>query len=299
MNILVIGSKGFIGSACYSYFKETGKHGIYGADVVTDYNDANYSQIDISNNDFKDIFKLKKFGLCINCSGAASVPDSLLNPSRDFSLNVLNVSKLLEAIRTHAPECRFINISSAAVYGNPKKLPVSEADVLAPVSPYGIHKMQAEQLCSTYQTFWNISTCSLRIFSAYGKGLKKQLFWDLYQKSIKSDTVKLFGTGIETRDFINIDDIIQAIELVIERAFFKGEAINIANGYQCSIEDVSKIFYEALGWKGTIEFTNKIRQGDPQYWQADISTLMQWGYHPEFDIRRGLEKYAEWLKEIG
>src|SRR6476620_7395882 len=141
MKILVIGSKGFIGLNVYDFLKKN-NYEVLGCDVVTDYTDKNYFQIDATNSDFHHIFEKKNIGVYINCSGAASVPLSLEFPLKDFSLNTLNVFKILEAIRTYRPKCKFINLSSAAVYGNPDSLPIKEEAVLKPLSPYGIHKKQ-------------------------------------------------------------------------------------------------------------------------------------------------------------
>lgn len=296
MKILIIGSKGFIGSHLYNYFSSQRSFVCYAADVVVDYNDAYYSLMDASNSDFNEVFQSLKFDYCINCSGAASVPDSLIHPLRDYTLNTVNVFKILEAIRKYAPECKFINLSSAAVYGNPEKLPIVETQKLIPISPYGLHKLQAEQICNSYYNNFRISTCSARIFSAYGPGLAKQLFWDLYQKAKGNSSVTLFGTGNETRDFIYIGDIVSALHAIIENNYFNGLAINVANGEQCSVKNASELFYKAIGWNGNIQFTGDVRSGDPLFWEADISILKQFGYKKNFDMENGLNNYAQWLK---
>ena len=190
MKILIIGSRGFIGHHLFSYFSEKGNE-VWGTDVVDDYiNKERYFLIDASNSDYSSVFQSAEFDLCVNCSGAANVPESLKNPLRDYYLNTVNVFKILEAIRKFQPACKFINLSSAAVYGNPKQMPVKEDARPDPLSPYGFHKLQAEQICKEFYDFYNIRTCSLRIFSVYGPGLKKQLFWDLYNKAKKG--VSLF-----------------------------------------------------------------------------------------------------------
>ena len=183
MKILVVGSKGFIGSHCVDYFSQNNE--VWGCDVVLDYNIPNYISIDSVDSDFLEVFQSNKFDVCINCSGAANVPFSLEKPFNDFKLNALNVIKLLEAIRIHSPECKFITMSSAAVYGNPESLPIVENQKKEPVSPYGFHKVISELVCKEYSKFWNIKTCCLRVFSAYGPRLKKQLLWDLNYFIIK------------------------------------------------------------------------------------------------------------------
>jgi len=297
MKILVVGSKGFIGSHILNYFKEN-KFKVLGCDVVTDYESTDYIQIDAMNSDYHFIFKNNPIDICINCSGAASVPLSLQFPLKDFNLNTVNVFKILEAIREYQPNCKFLNLSSAAVYGNPERLPITENAVLKPLSPYGIHKMQAEQICKEFYNYYAISTCSLRIFSAYGNGLKKQLFWDMYQKFSNNTVVELFGTGNETRDFIHIDDISKAIHCVVLNGKFQGEEINIANGEEFTIKYISDVFRNQLNTDIKIVFNNIVKPGDPLNWRADISVLQSMGYHPSVTIEEGINTYIQWIKEL-
>ena len=297
MKILVIGSKGFIGFSVYNSFKKNSKE-VFGCDVVTDYIDENYFQIDATNSDYHQIFEKNEFDVCINCSGAASVPLSLENPLKDFSLNTLNVFKILYAIRSYQPKCRFINLSSAAVYGNPESLPIKEDAVLKPLSPYGIHKHQAEQICKEFYAYYQIPTCSARIFSAYGNGLKKQLLWDLFNKFNSKQTVELFGTGDETRDFIHVDDIVQAIRLILENASFTGDSINLANGEEYSIKFIAELYKANLKSEQLIQFNKIVKAGDPLNWKADISILKAMGYNPKIAIEQGISDYIFWVKEL-
>ena len=295
MKILVIGSKGFIGSHCVDYFSRN--HDVWGCDVVLDYNTPRYISIDSVDSDFLGLFQNHKFDVCINCSGAANVPFSLEKPFNDFKLNTLNVFKVLEAIRLHAPECKFITMSSAAVYGNPESLPIVEKQKILPVSPYGFHKVMAEMVCEEYSKFWGVKTCCLRIFSAYGPRLKKQLFWDLYHKIEKQDKPTLWGTGRESRDFIYISDIVRIIELAISHSKFDGEVVNVANGKQITIAEVADTVREIIGTYKLIKFNGEERKGDPINWVADIDIIKSWGYEPSVELKEGVIKYITWIKE--
>lgn len=295
MKILIIGSKGFIGSHCVTYFMQ--QHQVWECDVVTDYNNENYFLIEATNADYTELFEQQKFDVCINCSGAANVPDSIKNPQRDFTLNTVNVFKQLDAIRKHNPTCKYINISSAAVYGNPETLPIRENQSLSPISPYGKHKKMAEEICEEFYTHFGVNTCSLRVFSAYGIGLKKQLFWDLYQKQKTTNNIVLYGTGKETRDFIYISDLVFAIDCVVNSGTFTGDVINVANGEELSIQKVVNCFYSLLNNDVNVNFGGEKRIGDPINWVADICQLQQFGFVKRVSIEKGLTKYIEWLKE--
>ncbi|MCM1140046.1 MAG: NAD-dependent epimerase/dehydratase family protein [Muribaculum sp.] len=296
MKILIIGSCGFIGSYCSEYFSKN--HEVWECDVVIDYNRKRYIFVEAIDSDFQEIFINNKFDVCINCSGAANVPFSLGKPFNDFQLNTLNVFKILDAIRKFNPECRYINMSSAAVYGNPDSLPIVETMACKPVSPYGVHKVAAEMICEEFYRFWGIGTACIRIFSAYGPGLKKQILWDLSRKVISdSPTIELFGTGKETRDFIYIDDLVHLIECVAKNSSFEGDIINAANGIQIQISDIARQMIEELGCKKPIEFSGSNRKGDPLNWEADITKAHALGYKQTTDIQSGIEKYAIWLRE--
>ena len=294
MKVLIIGSKGFIGSYVYEHFSKMCD--CFCADIHVDYADKKYFQVSDDEIDFFYIFDQVKFDICINCSGAASVQNSILHPLYDFSLNTLNIVKILDAIRVHSPKCFFINLSSAAVYGNPTKLPVHEHDETAPISPYGIHKSMAERVCQMYKDFYGIKTCNLRIFSAYGIGLKKQLLWEVSKKLLETDNLELFGTGEETRDFIHISDIVQAIDKI---AFSKNKIytiINIANGKEVTVKRIATLLRDALELDIEIKFNNETRQGDPIAWAADIARLSSVGYKQTMSINDGVKEYASWSK---
>jgi dTDP-glucose 4,6-dehydratase/UDP-glucose 4-epimerase len=299
MNILVIGANGFIGGNALRFFEDKG-HEVTGCDVIFEKSLQKHYKTILLNPiqpDFESLFTQIQYDICINASGLAHVGFSFDNPAKDFELNVLNVNKLLVCIRRFNPKCKFINLSSAAVYGNPVKLPISEDADLKPLSPYGFHKLQSEYLLTEYHKFFGLHTCTLRIFSAFGPRLRKQLFWDLYQNTLKGEKLELFGTGEESRDFIYIDDLLSAIDLVIDQAAFQGDIINVASGYEIKIKDAVQIFYHLLDPKLTFTFSGKVKIGDPNNWQADIGQLKRLGFSPEYSLEEGLKTYVQWLKE--
>jgi UDP-glucose 4-epimerase len=175
-------------------------------------------------------------------------------------------------------------------------LPINEKDFCKPLSPYGFHKRNAEIICEEFTKFYQIQTCNLRIFSAYGNGLKKQLFWDISQKAKSQKSISLFGTGLESRDFIHIKDIVKAIELVLKNGDFNNGIYNVGNGVENRIKDLATILLEALNWKGELSFTQENRIGDPINWCADISALKLLGYQQTVKLNEGLIEYAKWVK---
>jgi dTDP-glucose 4,6-dehydratase/UDP-glucose 4-epimerase len=298
MKILIIGSSGFIGSHLVQYFYNLG-HLVTGSDIKSTENVITpFILLKNEKTEFSSLFNKSQFDICINASGSASVPFSLENPSEDFRLNVSNVNSILHSIRIENAKCKFINFSSAAVYGNPKTFPIKEGAILSPVSPYGFHKMISEQICNEFSKLYDIRTISLRVFSAYGPGLKKQLFWDFYNKSLIADEIELFGTGEETRDFIFIDDLCKAVECIIHKAPMNGESINIASGIETTIKSAIETYIQIYKPNLKFSFNGKTKKGDPKNWEADITKLKLYGFIPSTNIHHGLNKYIEWISNI-
>ncbi len=295
MKILIIGSKGFIGSHCYDYFKN--KYDTWGCDIYQDADDSHYMAIDPAEPIYTPLFK-KGFDYCINCSGAANVKMSLMNPLMDFDLNTRNLIRIFDTIREFAPNCRLLNISSAAVYGNPTRLPINTDVSPHPISPYGFHKMMAEQICTEYYSIWNIKSCSARVFSVYGPGLRKQIFWDIFHHLKTNDKIELWGTGDESRDFIYITDLVNALDIVLQKAPFSAETINVANGEQTTIKQVANWIEDLFNKEKRCIFNGQSRLGDPLNWEADISVLKGWGYSKKTDIKQGINNYYKWVKDL-
>ena len=245
---------------------------------------------------------LENSDVVINCIGSANVGFSYKNTSEDFESNVGVVRAILEILREqNLNYIKFINLSSASVYGNPKQLPVQESDPIQPLSPYGFHKTMAELLLTEYSHCFDLKTLSLRIFSAYGNGQKKLLLWDLHDKIQKSNgIINLFGTGNESRDFIHIEDIAHQILLAVDNADFVGEAINVANGVEVKISEVVELYQKYYPQKFDCEFNGEERLGDPLNWCGNIQKVKDWGYIQQFTIEKGIKKYLEWcnLEEI-
>ena len=121
---------------------------------------------------------------------------------------------------------RLLLVSSAAVYGDPERLPVSEDAPLAPISPYGRHRAEAEEVALQS----GAPVVIARVFSAYGEGLRRQVLWDVAQRALVGGPVELSGTGEETRDFVHARDVAAAISAIAQRSAFDGEIVNVATG---------------------------------------------------------------------
>lgn len=299
MKVLVLGSEGFIGSNCIKHFKSK-IWDVYGCDLI-DYTaqEYNYTKLSRIQPSYDELFTGIKYDLCINAAGNGSVPVSIEYPINDFDANCGDVIKLLDLIRLKNSNCKYIHISSAAVYGNPKQIPITENDILLPVSPYGWHKKISETICQEYHSLYHLKISIVRPFSIYGPGLKKQLFWDLYQK-IKNDPseLQLWGTGNESRDFIYIADVLNAFDIIADKSPMDANIYNLAGGTEITIGEVATEFLRSFGVNTSLTFNNHQRRGDPINWCADISKIKALGYESKYDISEGLKLTTTWLKGL-
>ena len=292
MNILIIGSNGFIGKSLYDYFSSF--YNVYGVDVVES-NQKNFSQINLVS-DIENLEGINTFNFIINASGSTDVKRSNELPLNDFEKNTLNVYEILSIIKVKNPDAKFINISSGAVYGN-KNSAAIETNKLNPVSTYGFNKKMAENICEHFYNQFKISSYSLRIFSAYGPGLKRQLFWDLYIKSLKTNQIELYGDSTDYRDFIYIDDICEFINIIIDKNISGYHVFNLSSGLHTTIESAVKIFFNILDENLKYSFSGNSILGYPKGVFADISKAKKFGFAPKYTLEQGLKKTIEWIKE--
>jgi len=291
--LLVIGNYGFIGTNVVSRLVGLD---IYTADVIG--NGQKHFKIDQKNPDFEKIFSSVQPDFCVNASGAANVSASFENPDQDRALNLSNVELMLNAIAEKSTHTRFINLSSAAVYGSPKTLPIFEYSDLNPISPYGVHKLEAERLLQEFAEKKSLKTLSLRVFSCYGNGQKKLLFWDIFSKARSNNfkEIELFGSGEESRDYIHVYDLVDVIYLCFDKAEFDGQSINAASGKESFIKEVAQLAAFYIDPKLTIRFSGCSRIGDPLRWRADVSHITNLGFESKIELKDGLSAYYEWVR---
>lgn len=296
--MLITGACGFIGRKTALYFLENGY------DVIGWNRTKRNTVFPIINPDMKDCRAIERElekiqpDIIIHCAGSADVGKSVANPEMDYEGNVTLTHNLLFAIRKSGLEKkRFVFLSSAGVYGNPVSLPITEDMPLNPLSPYAVHKVMCEELCKYFINNYCADIKIARIFSAYGAGLKKQIFWDMYKKTVNTGRLDMFGTGNESRDYIHANDVVNSLYL-LATAKTNEIVFNVANGEEITIRQVTKCFASVLGIaKENISFNGVAREGDPINWRADISRIKVLGYHKTVRMADGIREYVKWCNE--
>jgi UDP-glucose 4-epimerase len=230
------------------------------------------------------------------------IPPSVEDPAYDYRLNLDATFRLLEVLRTMERPPRLVYASSAAVYGNPSRLPIRESDPTVPISPYGVSKLAAERYVAVFSTLYGISASSVRLFSVYGPRQRKQVVYDLLDR-LHADPRRLevIGDGTQERDFTYVDDVVEAMLLVADRAPGEGEVFNVASGSTHSIAQLVDGVCEALGISPEVCYTGSVRPGDADRWSVDIATLASLGFEPRTDLAQGLRATRDWyhLEQAG
>lgn len=290
--ILILGAAGFLASYIAPALRGRGQVVGIGRGAGRAGNLDRSYDIDLPSPDLAEIVRREKPLVCIHAAGPASVNDSVIAPARDLQASLLPWLQLLDVLRSEHPRCRTIFLSSAAVYGQPEDMPISESAQVLPISPYGFHRRYCELVQGEYRALFGLQGTALRIFSAYGIGLRRQVIWDICQKALASDNVLLQGLGDETRDFIHAGDVAAAITLLMDTPEWE-PVYNLASGTQTSIRSVAEMVLSAIGQPKTLSFEGRRQHGVPVKWHADISRLRQLGFEPRRQLPEGIREILE------
>ncbi|WP_439398236.1 NAD-dependent epimerase/dehydratase family protein [Bradyrhizobium sp. PMVTL-01] len=233
-------------------------------------------------------------------AGGSSVALSIARPFEDFSRTVTSTARLLEWLRSFAPESRLVVASSAAVYGADHAGPIAESAALAPMSPYGHHKMMMEELCRSYARSFGIRCTVVRLFSVYGPNLRKQLLWDICSRlSREARSLDLGGTGAEIRDWTDVRDVVRLLVRVAEEVRQDDfQVINGGSGRGTSVADIAGGLIRNWGSQTIVRYSGVARPGDPVSLLADDSALRGMNFDWRVALERGLADYVEWFRSL-
>lgn len=342
--ILITGSSGFIGANLVLKLIETEEDiTIVGLDNMNDYYDVTLKeyrlhQIDETVQKYPNIewrfvrgsiadkalvdslFEEYHFDIVVNLAAQAGVRYSIDHPDVYIESNIIGFYNILEACRRYPVE-HLVYASSSSVYGSNKKIPYSTDDkVDNPVSLYAATKKSNELMAHAYSKLYNIPTTGLRFFTVYGPaGRPDMAYFGFTNKLLRGETIEIFNYGNCKRDFTYVDDIIEGVIRVMNRAPEKktGEdglpippyaVYNIGNNSPENLLDFVNILSEELIRAGVLskEFDigthSKLvpmQPGDVPVTYADVTPLERdFGFKPSTDLRTGLRKFAEWYKEF-
>jgi len=298
---LVCGSGGFIGHHTANYFVRKGWF-VAGAGHRQSLSLIDYTKkFPYFVGDFSD-YSFNQYLLdkvqpthIIYLAAPANVANSFVEPFNDFCKQTQPLFSILEASRKLTPPPKFLLVSSAAIYGNPSSLPISESAQPSPISPYGFHKLQQELIADEFFKIFDVPVCKVRIFSTFGEGLRKLAVWEITRRALVNDfSVK--GSGDESRDYLYVEDIANAMYTICNNGDFKGEVVNLGSGYETSINSLVNLIYDSIGIQEEPQFTGQETIGNPQKWCADVEYLKFLGFNQSISLKVGLHQTVNWIK---
>jgi UDP-glucose 4-epimerase len=217
---------------------------------------------------------------------------------REFSVYTVNnieaTQILLEACKNHPLE-RIVYASSSSVYGDDVPLPMREDALPRPVSPYGVTKLAAEQLCYLYHVNYGLPTVSLRYFTVYGPRQRPDMGFHRFLRAIeRGEAITIYGDGQQTRDFTFVADAVAATIAAGTRGV-PGRVYNIGGGSRVTINDVLELLGRVTGRRPLVK-SDPEQKGDMRHTYADTRLArLDLGFHPTVTLEDGLAAEYRWL----
>jgi len=290
MKVLITGSSGFIGSRLVDWFRAHGVS-VMGVDVKPGaFTDA------VS--DIRDYSLVKGLvrgaDAIVHCAAQTSVPRSVEDPVYDAENNVAGTLNLLEAAKRAEGLRRFIYLSSAAVYGRPSYIPLDEEHPCRPISPYGVSKLAGELYARVYFEVYGVPTVCIRPFNVYGRNASGSegsgVIAAFAERIAKGLPPIIYGSGMQTRDFVHVDDVAEMVALALRLEGAVGEVFNCGTGRETRIRDLAEKMIALSGLDLKPEYAGA-RAGDIERSCADVRKAEKiLGFKPKISLEEGLKE---------
>ncbi|OGO67453.1 MAG: epimerase [Chloroflexi bacterium RBG_19FT_COMBO_62_14] len=301
MNFLVTGAAGFLGSALANRLAREG-HQVRGLDDLSAGDpqrlvpDVLFSRGDVT--DRPKLWTLLQDVDCVyHLAARVSVPESVLYPREYTTVNVGGTVGVMEAMRDVGVK-RVVLISSGAVYGGQQVQPLVESTPPDPRSPYAVSKLAAEYYVRTIGSLWGIETVALRVFNAYGPGqplpaAHPPVIPHFLRQTVRNGTLVIHSRGTQTRDFVYVDDVVEAMVAASTAPSVDRLVINVGSGVETGIADLAQLVVESVGRGAEWIYMDEQDPG-PTRMAADIHLANEkLGYSPRISLQDGLRRMLE------
>ncbi|GAA5219836.1 GDP-mannose 4,6-dehydratase [Membranihabitans marinus] len=305
MKLLVTGGAGFIGSNLVEKLIRLG-HSVSVIDNLSSGYESNIRDLDVTffeedvcnGEAVEKIIRNGNFDTIFHLAASVGNKRSIDHPILDSQINVIGTLNILEAARKHKVR-KIVASSSAGIYGELKTVPIKEDHPIDPESPYSASKLCMEKQCLAYGHLYDMEVICLRYFNVYGKNQRFDAYGNVIPKfvflALENKKISIYGDGEQTRDFIHVDDVVQANIKAFESHGISG-AFNCASQTQITINRLVKLIQESMDQSIEVEYTD-VRKGDVLHSLADISKARKaLNFSPKVDIETGLQNYIHWAK---
>lgn len=313
--VLITGGLGFIGSNLARALLKQGAKVTLVDSLIPQYGGNLFNVNDIKDRcninvcDVRDIhameYLLKDKEYLFNLAGQTSHIDSMADPYTDLEINASAQLSILEACRKVNPTIKIVFASTRQLYGKPEYLPVDEKHPIHPVDVNGINKLAGEWYHLLYNNVYGIHACALRLTNTYGPGMRvkdaRQTFLGIWVRLLIEDSpIKVFGDGLQLRDFNYVDDCVEALLLAGINDKSNGKIYNLGSAEVIGLKDLASLMIE-VNKNGSYEIIpfpadrKAIDIGDYYSEFSKISTDLGW--LPKTDLRTGLAKTLKYYKQ--
>lgn len=292
--ILVTGGSGFIGRRLVDALRDGNDVRVLDIDPSgSEPDDVRVIEGDIRNEEVVDR-AVAGVDVVFHQAALVDVAESVSRPVTNHSINGTGTLRVFEAARDHG--ARVVVASSAAIYGDPSGVPVSETDPGRPTSPYGLEKLSADHYARLYHELYGLETVALRYFNVYGPGQTGGDYAgviDVFLDQARAgEPITVHGDGEQTRDFVHVDDVVRANLLAAETDAV-GDGYNVGTGESVTIERLAELIRDAVGSDSSIAHTEP-RDGDIRHSRADLSRARdRLGYEPQIGLEEGLRTLVD------
>jgi nucleoside-diphosphate-sugar epimerase len=312
LKVLVAGGAGFIGSHLVDKLigagaKVTVLDNLFSGrleNIEQHKQDEKFSFVKGDIRNFRLVKQLvKDKDVVLNLAAIVSVPRSIENPLLVNDVNVKGALNLLKACLDGDVK-RFVQASSAAVYGDAQTLPVREDFKPMPLSPYAVSKVAADDYAMVFNQVYELKTVCLRYFNVFGPRQANNQYSGvitIFANALFSNRrPKIYGNGEQTRDFVFVDDVVSANLLALTKKDAVGEVFNVATGKAVTINKLLQVLQKITGKENLKPVYEKPREGDIRHSYASIGkarTLL--GYEPVFSLEKGLKDLVQHMVNFG
>jgi UDP-glucose 4-epimerase len=301
MNFLITGAAGFLGSALANRLAREG-HQVRGLDDLSTGDPQSLSpDVMFTRGDVNDRPKLWTLLQDVDCvyhlAARVLVAESVLYPREYNGVNVGGTVSLMEAMRDVGVR-RVVLISSGAVYGDQSVQPLKETAPLNPRSPYAVSKLCAEYYVRTIGDLWNIETVSLRVFNAYGPGQHlppshPPVIPNFLRQAVRGGTLVIHSDGSQTRDYVYIDDVVNAMVAAATARTVNRIVINIGAGTETSVRELANLVLKVTNSNAEVIINPRTDPGVSRMC-ADLTLAREkLGYQPRVSLAEGLRLTLE------
>ena len=311
-NILITGGLGFIGSNLARALLSLGANVTLVDSLIPKYGGNIFNIHDICDDvtvnicDVRDSFAMEHLiqgkDYLFNLAGQTSHLDSMEDPQTDLDINAAAHLSILETCRKENPDIKIVFASTRQLYGKPYYLPVDEKHPTHPVDVNGINKLAGEQYHLLYNSVYNLRACALRLTNTYGPRMRvkdaRQTFLGIWIRLlIEKKPIKVFGDGLQLRDFNYVDDCVKALLLAGTKDDANGKVYNLGSNEVIGLKDLAEIMI-SLGLDGNYElvpFPPERKSIDIGDYYSDFSLITnELGWLPTIKLRNGLKQTLDY-----